>query len=182
MVVTDNRALAKRLALLRNHGFERGAAEPAFHEPGFNYRMSDLLAVLGSAQLPHLSEFVDRRNYLARVLTARLERLEGIRPPARPVQGFRSTFQAYVPILHEEIDRGRFIAALAGRGIESTIGTYALHAQPTFRDVCGTKPGDVPISWGLAQRSVALPLHPRLSETDMLWIADAVSEALGEST
>jgi perosamine synthetase len=182
MIVTDNPGLATRLARLRNHGFERRGEQAAFHELGFNYRMSDVLAVLGSAQLPHLAEIVDRRNYLARLLSARLEPLEGIRTPAGPAEGVRPTFQAYVAVLHEEVDRGRFIAALADKAIESTIGTYALHAQPSFRDVCGTEPGDVPVSWMLAQRSVALPLHPRLSEADILWIAEGVSSALEEST
>jgi perosamine synthetase len=182
MVVTANHSLARRLARLRNHGMERRGEQTAFYEPGFNYRMSDLLAVLGSAQLPRLTEVVDRRNHLSRVLSSRLEGLEAIRPPATPERGIRSTFQAYVAVLHEEVDRERFITALAGAGIESTIGTYALHAQPSFRDVCRTKPGDVPVSWSLAQRSVALPLHPGLAEADMVSIADAVSGALAEST
>jgi perosamine synthetase len=182
MIVTDNPGLATRLARLRNHGFERRGEHAAFHELGFNYRMSDVLAVLGSAQLPHLSEIVERRNYLARLLSARLEPLEGIRAPAIPAEGVRPTFQAYVAVLHKKVDRARFIAALADKAIESTVGTYALHAQPSFRDVCGTEPGDVPVSWMLAQRSVALPLHPGLSEADILWIAEAVSSALEEST
>jgi perosamine synthetase len=182
MIVTDNPGLATRLARLRNHGFERRGEQAVFHELGFNYRMSDVLAVLGSAQMPNLTEIVDRRNYLARLLSARLEPLEGIRVPASAAQGVRPTFQAYVAVLDEEVDRGRFIAALADKAVESTIGTYALHAQPSFRDVCGTEPGDVPVSWMLAQRSVALPLHPRLSEADILWIAEAVSSALEEST
>jgi perosamine synthetase len=182
MIVTDNPGLATRLARLRNHGFERRGEQAVFHELGFNYRMSDVLAVLGSAQLPRLTEIVDRRNYLARLLSARLEPLEGIRAPATPAEGVRPTFQAYVAVLDEEVDRGRFIAALADKSIESTIGTYALHAQPSFRDVCGTEPGDVPVSWMLAQRSVALPLHPRLSETDILWIAESVSSAIEETT
>jgi perosamine synthetase len=182
MIVTDKAGLATRLACLRNHGFERRGEQATFNEPGFNYRMSDVLAMLGSAQLPHLTQIVDRRNHLARLLSARLEPLEGIRAPATPEEGVRTTFQAYVAVLHEEVDRGRFIAALADNAIESTIGTYALHAQPSFRDVCGTEPGDVPVSWMLAQRSVALPLHPGLSEADILWIAEAVSTALGEST
>jgi perosamine synthetase len=182
MIVTDNPGLATRLARLRNHGFERRGEQAVFHELGFNYRMSDVLAVLGSAQLPHLTEIVDRRNYLARLLSARLEPLEGIRAPATPAEGVRPTFQAYVAVLDEEVDRGRFIAALADKAIESTIGTYALHAQPSFRDVCGTEPGDVPVSWMLAQRSVALPLHPRMSEADILWIAESVTSALEETT
>jgi perosamine synthetase len=177
MVVTDDDALAKRLVRLRNHGFERSE----FLEPGFNYRMSDVLACLGTAQVPQLAKVVQRRNELARLLSAQLAPIDGIGPPARTEPSVRSTFQAYVAVLAENVDRERFIAALAERGIESTIGTYALHGQPSFRAACATKPGDVPVSWMLARRSVALPMHPGLSEDDIGTIADAVREALGES-
>jgi perosamine synthetase len=177
MVVTDDDALAQRLLRLRNHGFERAE----FLEPGFNYRMSDVLAALGTAQVPHLGDIVQRRNALARLLSTLLGPLDGIRPPAASESGVRSTFQAYVAVLDEELDRARFIAALAERDVESTIGTYALHAQPSFRAACATEPGDVPVSWMLARRAVALPLHPGLSEDDVVAIAAAVREALGES-
>ncbi len=176
MVVTDEHALAQRLTLLRNHGFD----SPEFVEPGFNYRMSDILAALGTAQLPQLTEVVRRRNELARLLSEQLEPLDGIRTPAT-VAGFGSTFQAYVAVLDEDIDRDRFIAALSARDVESTIGTYALHAQPSFRSACDTKPGDIPVSWMLARRAVALPLHPRLMDEDISAVADAVREALAES-
>lgn len=176
MVVTDDQALAQRLALLRNHGF----ASPEFVEPGFNYRMSDILAALGTAQLPELEEIVRRRRHLAQLLSERLDPLDGIRTPATP-PGFDSTFQAYVAVLDAEVDRSRFIAALAEDGVESTIGTYALHSQPSFRSACATTSGDLPVSWMLARRTVALPLHPRLTEEDIDVIADAVREGLRKS-
>ena len=174
MVTTDDDALAHRIAVLRNHGFEK----PEFSEPGFNYRMSDILAVIGSAQMPHLREIVRRRNELAQQLSARLERLEMIRTPVTP-PGVRPTFQAYVAVLDETVDRERFIAALAERGVESTIGTYALHAQPSFRGACATTPGDLPVSSMLSQRTVALPLHPGLGDDDVTVIADAVPRRAG---
>lgn len=176
MVTTDNDALARRIVQLRNHGFDSSR----FREPGFNYRMSDILAAIGSAQVPHLAQIVRRRNELARQLSARLETLDLIRTPVTPA-GVRPTFQAYVAVLDERVDREQFIAALAERGVESTIGTYALHAQPSFQAACGTEPGDIPVSSMLAQRTVALPLHPGLSDDDIEVIAEAVREALSES-
>jgi perosamine synthetase len=176
MVTTDDDALARRLVRLRNHGFENSR----FHEPGFNYRMSDILAAIGNVQMPYLAEIVRRRNELAGQLSSQLETVELIRTPVTPT-GVRPTFQAYVAVLDEQVDRERFIAALAEQGVESTIGTYALHGQPSFQAACGTEPGDIPVSWMLAQRTVALPLHPGLSDEDVTVIADAVREALGES-
>lgn len=179
-VVTDDVALAARLERLRNHGLQGGKA-PHFDEPGYNYRLSDVLAVIGSAQVPHLDEVIERRNALSARLTAHLDPLEGIRAPAVP-QGMRSTFQAYVAVLAEGVDRVRFIAALADHDVEATIGTYALHAQPSFRQALRAGPDALPVSQLLSRRTVALPLHPGMTAEDTERVARAVREGLEQAT
>ncbi len=178
MIVTDDAGLAARLRRLRNHGFERGGGQPQFVEPGFNYRLSDVLAAVGVTQMPTLEGLVERRNVLAAELTGQLEGTPGVRLPHVPEQT-RSTFQSYVVVLGEDVDREAFISALAADGMEATIGTYALHAQPSFQRACGTTPGQLPVSWALARRTVALPLHPGLTSDDIAVIAAAVRQTLG---
>ncbi len=181
MIVTDDAGFAERLRRLRNHGFERTTGHPRFVEAGFNYRLSDVLAAIGIGQIHLLESFVQRRNELAAELTSHLERIPGIEPPVVP-EGFRSAFQAYVVVLDEEVDRDGFILSLAEDGVEATVGTYALHAQPSFQRACGTRPGEVPTSWALNLRSVALPLHPRLTSEDVAAIAAAVRKGIEPST
>lgn len=173
MVVTDDDALADRLRLLRNHGSERSGWRARFVEPGFNYRMSDINAALGLVQVPAHDETVRRRSILAARLSERLGPLRGIQPQRVPA-GVLHPYQAYVVVCDPALDRDALVVDLRGRGVESTIGTYALHAEPAFAAACSTRPGDLRHSHALAERTLALPLHQGLTEADM----DAVAEAL----
>lgn len=177
MVVTDDAALAERMRMLRNHGTQRDGWRSTFVEPGFNYRMSDLNAALGLVQVPTHEQTVRTRNALAARLDARLENIDGIRPQHVP-EGALHPYQAYVVVCDEAVDRDGLIGALRERGVESTLGTYAMHAQPAFGAVCGTAPGDLPVSHGLALRTLALPLHQGLTETDMDAVAEALEDAI----
>lgn len=177
MVTTDDDALAARLGRLRNHGTERAGWRATFVEPGFNYRMSDLNAALGLLQVPHHEDTVRRRGALAAKLTAALAAVPGVRPQ-RVADGTLHPYQAYVVVLDEGIDRDATIAALREEGIESTLGTYAMHAEPAFQRACGTRPGDLPASFALCERTLTLPLHERLDDADPERIARALRSAI----
>lgn len=176
MVTTDDDALAERMRSLRNHGTRRAGWRATFVEPGFNYRMSELNAALGLVQVPGHAETVRRRGALAAALGERLRDVPGVRPQAVP-DGFTHPYQAYVVVLDAELDRDATIAALRERGVESTLGTYAMHAEPAFAERCGTRPGDLPRSHALAERTLTLPLHERLTTAGLDTIAAALADA-----
>jgi dTDP-4-amino-4,6-dideoxygalactose transaminase len=178
MVVTDDDVLAERLRLLRNHGSRRSGWRARFVEPGFNYRLSELNAALGLVQVPDHAATVARRGELAALLSERLRELPGVRPQAVP-DGHRHPYQAYVVVLEDDaLDRDALIAALRDEGVESTLGTYALHAEPAFAERCDTEPGDLPHSYRLAERTLTLPLHQNLSDDDVATIAGALEAAM----
>lgn len=177
MVTCDDDALTARMRRLRNHGGERDGWRTTFVEPGFNYRMSDLNAALGLVQAPGHMETVAVRRRLAHRLTERLAPVEGVQPQREP-DGFTHPYQAFVVTCDERLDRDALIAALRERGVESTLGTYAMHAEPAFGRACGTAPGDLPNSYALAERTLALPLHQGLDEPDMDFVADALGDAI----
>jgi perosamine synthetase len=181
MVSTNDDGLAARLRRLRNHGAERRGSRSSFIEPGFNYRMSDINAALGLVQVPRHADVVARRRALAQRLTQRLQNLQGVRPQRVP-EGHLHPYQAYVVVLEERIDRDRVISALRDLGVESTLGTYALHMEPAFaqRD-CGV-PDGLPRSRALAAQTLALPLHEHLEDEDIEVIAGAMHRVLGAST
>lgn len=173
MITTDDRDLAERLRRLRNHGSERVGSRARFVEPGFNYRMSEINAALGLVQVEQFEQTVARRRSLAEAMTTALADLEMIRPQRVPA-GVRHPYQAYVVTLPDWLDRDRVIAELARRGIEATLGTYALHAEPAFQRACSTSPGDLPASHQLSQRTLALPVHQRMTVEDVERIASAL--------
>jgi perosamine synthetase len=180
MVTTDHQPLAKRLRRLRNHGGERTGWRTTFVEPGFNYRMSELNAALGVVQVARHRDNVDRRRRLAAILSEALSRRTDVTPQHVP-NGRTHPYQAYVVRLPVTADRDRVIQDLAAQGIESTLGTYALHAEPAFERACGTRVGDVPRSLQLSEQTLALPLHQRLSEGDIGRIVRAVEAALASA-
>lgn len=177
MVTTDNEALAERLRRLRNHGSERHGWQASFLEPGFNFRLSELGAALGLVQVPEFPQAVERRRMLAATLTEGLTELQGVRPQQEP-HGTRHPYQSYVVIIDEAFDRDAVIRGLRDRNVESTLGTYALHAEPAFLARCGTEPGDLPVSLRLMRQTLALPLHQRLHEADLARVVDALGDAL----
>lgn len=180
MVLTDDPALADRLRRLRNHGTERRGWRATFTEPGYNYRMSDINAALGLVQVAGFPAAVARRRRLAAALSDRLREIDGVVPQREP-DGFTHPYQAYVVTCAEWLDRDALIGALRDRGVESTLGTYAMHAEPSFQRACGTRPGDLPVSHALAERTLALPLHQGMRDADVDTVADALGAAISAS-
>jgi dTDP-4-amino-4,6-dideoxygalactose transaminase len=177
MVVTSDEALLARMRRLRNHGTERAGWRATFVEPGFNYRLSDLNAALGLAQVPDFAAVVERRRVLAAALRSRLEAVDGVTPQAEPA-GTTHPYQAFVVSCEPGLDRDALVMALRDRGVESTLGTYAMHAEPSFQRACGTRPGDLPVSHALAEGTLAVPLHQGMTEADVDTVADALADAI----
>jgi dTDP-4-amino-4,6-dideoxygalactose transaminase len=178
MVTTSDDSLAERLRLLRSHGGVRAEGRFTFEAAGFNYRLSDILAAVGVAQMRRLSEFLAARRRVAARYDERLSGLGRLRTPVTPAWATH-TFQSYVVLLDEDVDRDRIISSLRGEGIESTIGTYALHAQPFFRNSLGHRPGDLPNSQRAFLSTLALPLHGGLTESDVDLVVERLTDALG---
>lgn len=173
LVVTGDGRLADRLRLLRNHGQAAGPEGVRFEAAGFNYRLTEPAAALGLAQLARLNTILARREALARHYQAALEGIPGLAVPRVP-EGMRSAWQAYVVLLPEGTNRDALQASLKAAGIETTPGTYAVSAQPHF---AGRGPV-LPRSSAAQRRSLALPLHTRLDESEVDLVAGALRREL----
>ncbi len=171
MIVTNDGPLAERMRLLRSHGGIRADGRFTFEQAGYNYRLSDILAAIGIAQLEKLERLLDRRRELAARYRHLLADVDGIQLPADPPWG-RHVFQSFVVLLPEHVDRDGVIRRFANDGIETTIGTYALHAQPFFMRTYGYAPGDLPNSAVAFQRSLSLPLFPAMTDVDQEFVAE----------
>ncbi|MDO9224756.1 MAG: DegT/DnrJ/EryC1/StrS family aminotransferase [Pseudomonadota bacterium] len=177
MLTTDHAEFGPRVRRLRQHGGERVDNRFTFVEPGFNYRMSDINAAMGVAQMRKLDRIVAERRRLAGVLgeAIRGHGLEGVRLPSEP-PGYRHTFQSYVVLLAEGIDRDGVIRRMAERKVETTVGTYALHLEEYFRKLFGDV--DLPNAALAWRQALTLPLYPGLTDADMRRVAEALAESL----
>lgn len=181
MVVTADDGLAQRLRLLRSHGGVRGGGRFVFEAAGYNYRLSDILAAVGVAQMRKLDAFLAARRRVAGWYHERLSSVAGVRMPITP-DWATHTFQSYVLLLDESIDRDAVIGVLRGDGIETTLGTYALHLQPYFSRTFGHAPGALPNSARAFRGTLALPLHGGMTDADVDLVVERLTAALAAAS
>ena len=181
MITTDDDALAERIAVLRAHGAVRGELFMEFVDAGFNYRLSDVHAAIGLAQVQKLAAILDGRRRAAASLTARLADIPGVHTPSAP-DGVEHTYQSYVVLLDDDIDRDAVIRAMRDRDVETTLGTYGMHLQPYFRERFGIPDSALPETTRAHHQALTLPLYPQLTDDDLDVVARALRESVATST
>jgi dTDP-4-amino-4,6-dideoxygalactose transaminase len=162
-VTTNDASVAAAVQTMRNHGW-RSLSPPDMPAPGLNYRLADILCAVGIPQARRLDELMAQRTRVADGYTERLRDLPVLLPAAD--EGDVHGWQAYVLQVD---DRDRVLAGLRAQGIEAQIGTYALHRLGAYAGQ-----GDFPGAARVFERALALPLHSKLSDTDL----DRVAESL----
>jgi perosamine synthetase len=156
---------------------------------GFNYRMSDVQAAVGVAQLERLEELLAARASVAALYGERLAALggapagegdgDGLVLPARDRDGLRRSWFVYVIQLPAGADRDAVIADLAQRGIQSKAYLPCIHLMPLYRERFGYRGGEFPIAEGVAERSLALPFFGAMREREVDRVVEALDEAVG---
>ncbi len=173
MITTSDATLANRLRSLRNHGAVRTErAGLSFIEPGYNYRLSEVAAVMGLNQVRRLDEILLDRRLTASRYDEKLANISGLFVP-RPAKSVSWSYQSYVVVMDDGVDRNSVIRRMAEHHVETTIGTYACHQHPAYENL-GYSSGDLPNSDRFARQALTLPLIPRMPEQ----MIDRVVEAL----
>lgn len=180
MVLTDDEDLAARIQVLRSHGAVRGSHYMSFVDAGFNYRMSDINAAVGVVQMGRLDGILAKRRALAKAYDEALAGVEKVSVPHVP-SGRTHTYQSYVVLLDEDVDRDAVIDQMRARGIETTIGTYAMHLQPYFRSTVGASDEQLPQATRAHFSALTLPLHLGMSENDVSMVAGALAKSVLQS-
>ncbi len=184
MVTTNDPRLAQRLRVLRSHGMTRPPeGEPwryEMAEPGFNYRLPDLLCALGLSQLAKLPRFAARRRALAAAYREALAPLAPrVRVAAQPAWSDPCLHLMTVLIDFEGAGRSRLevVEALRARGIGSQVHYIPVHRQPYYRRIYGEL--ELPGADAWYARCLSLPLYPGMADGDVARVADALADALG---
>lgn len=168
-VVTDDPALADRVALLRGHG-----ARPKYHhlEVGGNFRLDALQAAVLRAKLPHLARATAARRAAAhryRELLASPAVPPEVQPPPHHDRHVYHQFVIRTP------RRDALREYLATEGIGSEVYyPLPLHLQPCFADL-GYRRGSLPVAEAACESALALPIHPAVSPTAQACVVDAIA-------
>jgi len=169
MVVTNDSALAGLCRSLRNQGRGVSAAWLAHERLGYNYRISDINCALGIVQVDRLPEILKRRAAAARLYEQALADETRLRRQVTPAGCCKSWF-VYVVRLDDDYPpdaRDRILDGLRDKGIACSNYFSPIHLQPFYREQFGYKPGDLPVTEALSQRTIALPFHARMGESDV---------------
>jgi perosamine synthetase len=145
---------------------------------GYNYRLDDVSAALGLAQVEKLDRILGLRAEVAARYAQLLGETDGVELPLADDADHKRSWFVYVVRLSEGIDRNGVMARLAEQGIASKPYLPSIHLQPYWRERFGTREGMFPISEDASRRSLALPFHTRLSEGDQVRVAEALGASL----
>jgi perosamine synthetase len=177
-IVSNRDDIAEIARALRNQGRQPGDEWLQHTRLGFNYRMSELHAALGVGQMERLNTLLDNR---ARVAEWYAERLRDCRVELPQIgrNTTRMSWFVYVVRLPHGVDRECVILRLHERGIPARVYFPPIHLQPYFREGFGCRPGMLPITEREAARTLALPFHGRLTETQVDYICSQLQHVIG---
>lgn len=197
MIITQDGSLAEKLRRLRDHGAamtdlqRHMGARPyllADHpEAGYNQRMTDIQAALGSAQMNRANSIIAERQRLAARYDEAFSELTWLRTPAH-IEGMEHGYQSYacfflpeaispdsVPRINQV--RNAWMDSLQRAGISTRPATHAVHMLSFYRDKYGLKPMDFPNAWAANDCSISLPLFHGMSDEEQDYVIRQVLEA-----
>jgi perosamine synthetase len=192
MIVTDDDRTAELCRSMRNHGrpvgppstpvLEHEAVPPNMgmtlsHERlGFNYRMSEVHAALGVAQMRRLDELLEARAMVAERYIARLMGNPHMVLPTVSSEIEMSWFVFVVRLAtgYTQEERDRIIRGLHNHEVGAAPYFPCIHLQPPYRSRFGYEPGAFPIAESLSQRSLAIPFHGRLAPSEVDLVAQTL--------
>ena len=198
MVLTDDSMMAKRMRELRSHGSSISADErdkghgfllPEFPEAGYNYRMNDIQAAIGLAQVKKLDRIIEEKRKRAALYNRLIaDGLPAFITPVEP-KGYFHTYQSYVCMLNlaklggKSIEEGgdlrnRLLEKLEETGIATRQGTHAVHMLGYYRNRFGLQPEDFRSAYACDRLSITLPLYIGMTDDDQEYVIDCVKKTI----
>jgi UDP-4-amino-4,6-dideoxy-N-acetyl-beta-L-altrosamine transaminase len=192
-ITTNDATFAKKMRSFRSHGMVRDAEDllhekdgPWYYEQqelGFNYRLTDVQAVLGTSQLGKLARFIDRRRAIAARYDALFAGARYVRPIDKGTPDAESAYHLY-PVLIDfaalGVTRAEVVAQLHARGIGTQVHYIPVPQQPYYA-ARGHHVADFPGAQKYYAHTLSLPMYPAMSDDDVERVAAAVLEVTGRS-
>jgi perosamine synthetase len=172
MLVTDDDDLASRFRLLKNHGQDR-----QYHHLfiGYNYRMTELQAAMGLAQMERLEGILSAKRKVALKITKGLEGVQGVRTPRGPSNG-SCTYTLYTILLQSRRMRDHLALHLQERGITTRVYFPPAHLQPVF----AARRCSLPVTERLGETSLSLPCYGTMTDGEIEYLCDCIRAVVRE--
>ena len=183
-VVTNSELIYDKLKLIRSHGrrdikdYFLSVEDMEYVDLGYNFRMSNIIAALGVAQMKKTDKAVKMRRANAQYMNRKLSQFAEITIPVAP-EGFKHVYQIYtIRIKDSRIIRDKLKQYLSERGIMAKVYFNPVHLTQFYRQKFGYKPGELPLTERVAAEVLTLPMYAGLTKGEMEHIALQIKDFL----
>ncbi len=188
-MLTGSQEMVNRGIVVSLHGMDRdawkrndrsGSWRYDIVTPGFKYNMTDIQAAMGLQQLRRIEAMHARRREIVRQYNAAFSEMGVFELPVER-EDVQHAWHLYPLRLRPEmieISRDRFIEELRARNIGTSVHFIPIHTFTYYRERYGYRPEDFPVALDCTEREISLPLHPGLTEKDVVDVVGAVNEAI----
>jgi perosamine synthetase len=181
IIVTDDDEWDSLFRSLRNQGRDVFDAWLNHSRLGYNYRLDEMSAALGAAQMSRIEELLAKREKVAGWYKARLKEIAGVTAPFVAPTTTRSSWFVYVVRFAPGIDRNRVMSRLEERGIPSRPYFMPIHLQPFYRQRFGFAPGNFTITEQVATSTLALPFFSNMTEEQVETVCNTLRAVMTQA-
>jgi len=179
IVTTNDDKIAEKVRKLRDQGYNLSMRKWLVHDViGYNYRLTNLQAAVGLAQLERIEEFINRHRENAYYYNSLLKDIHGVTlPPEMPWA--KNVYWMYTCLINEEmtkVTRDELIRKLETYGIDSRASFLPIHMQPPYRSIYGQERH--PVAEMLGKRGINLPSGNSTTKMDIEYVVTAIKEIL----
>lgn len=191
MISTENEGYADRMRMMSLHGISRDpwrrhTAEGSWYyeilRPGYKYNLTDIAAAIGIQQLKKCDRFWQVRQRYANLYSLGFRDLPEVTVPhvSEEVQHSWHLYVIQLDLQRLRITRSEFIELLKKENIGTSVHFIPLHLHPFYRQTYGYRPEDFPTATRIFERTISLPLYPKMTETDVRDVIEAVRRIVAQ--
>lgn len=179
MILTDDEALAQRCRGLRNLCFQQGRRF-VHEELGWNFRMTNLQAAVGLAQLEQLDDFIVKKRGMGKQYTQLLEGTPSLELPVERTEYAKNIYWVYGVVLKDKVgfDSAEATQRLAQKKIGTRPFFWPMHEQPVFKDMGLFSGEQYPVAERIARRGFYLPSGLTLNQDQIQYVAESLNECI----
>jgi len=175
MVITNDEGVAENAKKLRNLDFPEGSRTYLHERIGFNYRMTNIQAALGLAQLERIDDYIEMRRRNAFQYSKYLNKIKGIQLPVE-LSGVKNVYWMYALRILDDFgcSRDQLMSELAKHGIETRPFFVPMHRQPVLRKLGLTGEERFPVADLISHQGLYLPSGSGLRDDEIAYICDKI--------
>jgi perosamine synthetase len=179
MIIADNEDWANLFRSLRNQGRDIFDAWLNHTRLGYNYRLDEMSAALGLAQIRRIEELLAKRDQVAQWYNDGIDQIDGIQKPYIVETTTRMSWFVYVIQCKDHVSRNRLMGYLDKQGIPSRPYFTPIHLQPFYQQQFGWKRGDLPHTEKAGDTFLALPFSGVMTKEQVDYVCDQLRQGIG---